>query len=231
MSEHCPAIEELETLLALPADDPRRRHVDDCSRCRSLADMLTEFASHPAAPAEAGFAAVDARLRDTIAELTGVTEREDVAVAASPFREVRPASRAPRWSFGALRPAFAFAAVLVVATAGVALWRANSPGPVMRDASGTAAAAFTASVSPQLDGALRIVWTPAEGADGYRVLFLDPSLREIARLDAISASEVTLRAEALPPGLTHGVEVAWQVEALAGTDRVAVTDARTLRVP
>lgn len=232
MSEHCVAIEELERVLELPADDARRRHIESCARCRSLAGMLAEFASAAPAPVEAGFAAVDARLRETIAELTGVTEHEGVSLPQAPresLREAPVAPRAPGWSFGALRPAFAFAALLVVASAGVALWRANAPTPVMRDASGPAA--FTASASQAIAGAVQIAWTPVAGADGYRVVFLGPSLRELARLDSVSASPATLRADALPAGLAHGAEVAWQVEALAGTDVIATTPAQTLRVP
>lgn len=232
MSEHCVAIEELERVLELPAADPRRLHVESCARCRSLAGMLAEFAGAAAAPAEAGFAAADARLRDTIAELTGIREGDpDAAAEPTPRAAVRSAFREPRaswWNFGALRPALAFAALLVVTSAGVLLWRANAPAPVMRDAGN---AAFTASASPSTAGVVEIAWTPVAGADGYRVLFLDASLREVARIDGLAAAPAELRADTLPPGLAHGAEVVWQVEALSGSDRLALSGARTLRVP
>ncbi|MBI5171077.1 MAG: hypothetical protein HZA61_16445 [Candidatus Eisenbacteria bacterium] len=238
MSDRCPAIEELEGLLALPEADPRRRHVEDCARCRSLADMLGEFASTTAAPAAAGFAAADASLRETIAELTGVRESREPEGAPQPAAprefvpEPAPArvrARAPWWSFGALRPAFAFAALLVVASAGVALWRANAPEPVMRDAAG--AESFVANPARPVAGGLELSWSAEPGSDEYRVVFLDGALREIARTKIVTDTQLTLESAALPDGLRHGDQVAWYVEARAGGDFVAQTAPRTLRVP
>lgn len=239
MSDRCPAIEELEAVLALPAADPRRRHVDDCARCRSLADMLREFAATTVAPAAAGFGTADPSLRDTIAELTGVRESEAAPVAEPPLapREFVPEPkaqkplRAPWWSFGAVRPAFAFAALLVVATAGVALWRANTGAPVMRDASGAGAGAFAAGPARPVAGGLDLSWTAEPGVDDYCVVFLDGGLREIARTKPVATTQLKLEPAALPDGLAHGAQVAWYVEARAGGDVVARTATRTLRVP
>lgn len=235
MNESCPAIEELEAMLALPAADPRRRHVDACARCRSLADMLGEFAATTTAPAAAGFAAADGALRDTISELTGVraSDAPTVPAEAPPApREIVPPAAAPRqpwWPFGTLRPAFAFAALFVVAFAGIVLWRAIPGAPVMRDASGVGV--FAALPTRAIAGGLELVWNAEPGADEYRVVFLDGTLREIARTPARPGTRLALESAALPDGLVHGVEVAWYVEALAGGDVVAKTAARTLRVP
>jgi hypothetical protein len=69
------------------------------------------------------------------------------------------------------------------------------------------------------------------GATGYRVVFFDPTLRELARLEPTSATTLRLRADSLPAGLARDVVVGWQVEALAGNDPLARTCTRALRVP
>lgn len=130
-----------------------------------------------------------------------------------------------------MRPAFAFAALLVVATAGVALWRVNTSAPVMRDASGTGAGAFAAGPARPVDGGLALKWTAEPAVDDYCVVFLDGALREIARTKPIAATQLKLESAALPDGLEHGAQVAWYVEARAGGDVVARTATRTLRVP
>lgn len=232
MSEGCFEIEDLERALELPADHPRRRHLEECARCRSLADMLRDFATEAVAPVESGFAAVDASLRAEIAEITGVPEALAEVEPAPRAAEVPAApSRKPWWSFGAPRPALAFAALLVVASAGVALWRANAPAPVLRDASGTGAGAFATLPAKAIAGGLELTWFSEPGADAYRVVFLDGSLRDVARTAPSADTSFVLAPASLPDGLVHGAEVAWQVEALAGGDVVATTSARPLRVP
>ncbi|MFN8586197.1 MAG: hypothetical protein U0704_00210 [Candidatus Eisenbacteria bacterium] len=231
MSEHCVAIEELERVLELPAADPRRLHVESCARCRSLAEMLADFAGGTT-PVEAGFAAADARLRDTIAELTGVQERPaEAAAAAAPegFRPARAERRSPWWSFGGLRPALAFAALLVVASAGVAMWRANTSPPLMRDASGSQS--FASRPALEVSDGWELGWSAQPGADRYQVHFSDASLRSVAELPVTNGLKATLRRDALPAGLRHGAEVAWQVVAYSGPDVVGATGMRTLRVP
>ena len=79
-------------------------------------------------------------------------------------------------------------------------------------------------------GGLELAWSAEPGADAYRVVFLDGSLREIARTPARPGTRLALESAALPDGLVHDAEVAWYVEALAGGDVVAKTAARTLRV-
>jgi hypothetical protein len=93
MSEECISVEELERVLELPGEHPRRRHLDGCARCRGLADMLGEFAAEAPAPPESGFADVDARLRASIAAATGI------AVAA-PAAPARAAAASPRGASG-----------------------------------------------------------------------------------------------------------------------------------
>ncbi len=223
MSEECISVEELERVLELPGEHPRRRHLDECARCRGLADMLGEFAAEAPAPPGSGFADVDARLRASIAGITGIAE-------ASPAAPSRPGPvswfRLPRW-----QPAFAFAALLVVGFGGAAIWRANAPAPLMRDGAGAQAQSFAALPERAVAGGLELGWSAAPGADGYAVVFLDGSLREIARLAPLKNTRCRLDAAALPAGLAHGAEVAWQVEAFAGGDWIARTSARALRVP
>ncbi len=232
MSEGCFEIEDLERALELPADHPRRRHLEECARCRSLADMLRDFATEAVAPVESGFAAVDASLRAEIAEITGVPEALAEVEPAPRAAEVPAApSRKPWWSWPRLQPALAFASVLVVCAVGVALWRKNESAPLMRDASGSGAGAFATAPERAVAGGLELAWTAEPGADAYRIVFLDGSLREVARTAALSGTRFVLDPAALPDGLSRGASVAWQVEALAGGDVVTTTAPRALVVP
>ncbi|MCB9513646.1 MAG: hypothetical protein H6694_04950 [Candidatus Latescibacteria bacterium] len=72
MADSCPTVEVLADLAALPADDPRRRHVQDCPRCRArlldYQDFLAGGAPVSAASLEDALDRLDAALRDATAD-------------------------------------------------------------------------------------------------------------------------------------------------------------------
>jgi hypothetical protein len=234
MSEPCIPVEELGRVAALPEGHPDRRHLDTCTRCQATLAMLREFEAPTAAPGDAGFADADPRLRATIAELVGEPDAGDRQPATSgrSARESAPPRalrlpRAPRW-----RLAWAFAALVVACGAGLATWRLHQHSTELRGIpAGHRASAFVAESPRAVPGGIGLQWTALPGATGYRVVFLDASLREVARIEAGAATTLTLRADSLPPGLARGASMGWEVEALAGTDRLALTPTRALRVP
>jgi hypothetical protein len=232
MKGNCIPVEQLGRVAALPAGDPEREHFDSCARCRSLLVMLAEFESPTLARSGARFSDADAHLREAIAEL--VHEGEPDPVPNAEARASRSRTRdswlsrlLPAWP----RPAYALAALAVVALAGTLLVRTTVREPRMRDASPGAAPAFAANPVRQVADGAALSWTPVAGADRYRVVFLDATLAEVASLDAGAATTLVLRADALPAALAHGASVAWQVEAFAGADLRAKTPARALVVP
>ena len=232
MSESCIQVDELARVVALPQGDPGRGHLDRCSRCRSLADMLLEFSRVAEPPADAGFHEVDDRLLATIADLTGIPARS----VATSRREVLPKdapSRLRGWWFGftGLRLAGAFAALVVVGALGITLWRAQTSAPVMRAFPSPGAAAFAAGSVREVDGGVELSWNVVLHATSYRVVFLDDSLRRMQQLAPTASTSAKLDAGALPAGLVHGRTVGWEVEALAGGDVLATSPTRALRLP
>ena len=230
--ETCIPIGELGRVIALPPGDPGRAHLERCSRCRSLADMLLEFARPAAAPPESGFHEADDRLLATIADLTGIPAEQAASTARVDLRRVVITPRRSRWfGFSGVRLAGAAAALVVVSAVGAGLWRAHTAAPVMRSFTSAGAAAFISDSAREVSGGVEFSWSAVPHATTYRVIFLDESLGEIARLAPTSATSVRMETRALPRGLVHGRTVGWMVEALAGGDRLVVSQTRALRLP
>jgi hypothetical protein len=235
MSGPCVPVEELGRVAVLPAGHPERRHLDDCTRCQALLAMLESFETPSEHPEDAGFEAADPRLRATIEELArggregpelSPTRAERVRVPVGWRGRRRPGLAGPRL-------AWAFAALIAVSGAGVTLWRVYAPPVAMRAAPSErwSGEPFLSAPARPVEGGVELRWDPVPGATGYRVVFFDSTLRELARLEPASATTVRLRADSLPAGLARGVVVGWQVEALAGNDPLAHTATRALRLP
>jgi len=235
MSGPCVPVEELGRIAVLPEGHPERCHLDGCARCQALLVMLRSFETPAGHPEGAGFEAADPRLRATIEELVCEGhERTETSPARAERVRAPAGGRGWRWP-GLARPrlAWAFAALVVVSGASVTLWRVTAPPVEMRATpsapwSGTP---FVSEPARPVEGGMELRWDAVPGATGYRVVFFDPTLRELARLEPTSATTMQLRADSLPAGLARGVVVGWQVEALAGNDPLARTATRALRVP
>jgi hypothetical protein len=231
----CAPVEELGRVAGLPLEHPERRHLETCTRCQALLAMLRSFEAPAGLPEGADFAATDPRLRATIEELVRegreqpeTPPRRDERVPLSAGR------RGWRWTdLAGPRLAWAFAALIVAGGAGVTLWRVYAPPEAMRASPSQpwSGAPFASASARPVEGGVELRWDAVPGATGYRVVFFDPTLRELARLEPTSATTARLRADSLPAGLVRGVVVGWQVEALAGNDPLARTSTRALRVP
>ena len=229
MIEPCIPLEELARAASLPGTDPGRRHLDTCPRCQARLALIRDFEAPGDEVRLPDPASADARMLETIANLTGIASSSPVR---SPAARVRGGSG---WrSFLTPRPIWAFAAIAIAVGAVVWTRIATPPATQMRSTPATIGAiepSLEASEPRSVDGGLELSWSPFPGADHYRVVFFDTSLREIARTDSSADTHAVLRAASLPAGLRHGASVGWRVEALADGDRIANSSPGVLRVP
>jgi len=147
-------------------------------------------------------------------------------------------SLAPRARRSRLRPLLSLAAV-VLAAAGL-LWsqdtlRRKREGELLRGAPPAAESQGAWAAHPLAarmgGGRVRLAWSPAEQATGYEVTFLAQDLRELARVDSLTAPMLVLDRAALPAGLVSGQTVLWRVSARAGRDELARSATAPLTLP
>jgi hypothetical protein len=230
MSERPFSPEEFVRLLSLPEDHPERRHAEASGRLDAWRQMLREFEDPPASNA-------------TAAELTSADAALDRGMAA--VLAARPGARGDSRAPGsggpgllarlaatlfqpALRPAFALAAIIVVASTSWWMVTDRSTHAVRGVGNESRILVATRTVA---DGALELSWTPVAGADGYRVRFFGQSLREIARLDDVPRPTLKLERSSLPTGLPAGEEVLVEVAAVRRGDVIAASSPRAVRLP
>jgi hypothetical protein len=166
-----------------------------------------------------------ANLPDAEAKLLAALERE-IGVSLATTSTARP-GRPSR-----MRPLLAFAAV-VLAAAGLAWSLGSMKGDeeVLRGAADVDGWAAQAT-SSRLDARrMRLSWPAAPGATRYAVTFLSGDLRELARVEDLSGTELVLDGGALPVGLASGESVLWRVAAYSGRDPLAQSPAAPLQLP
>lgn len=218
MNRRCPEIEHLAEVMRLPATDPRRRHVDDCPRCRSRAALYQRFLDPGAVPAGAD-------LEDARRRMSAALEREmrnEAGERRSLFDALRPLFQ-PVW-----RPAMGLAGAAAAVLLIVRLTGGPGAGDgafVLRDRA-TTSRAVPVLLQPvrQADRAIVLRWASAPDADAYQVILFGTDLREKARY---AAADTFLRVDreqlrALPPSLF------WAVAALRGGDEIGRTEPLTL---
>jgi hypothetical protein len=236
----CPDEGTLGEILELPPDDPRRRHVDACPRCRSLVLAHGSFLDPPE-DVEAGQAAeqVSARLDAFRADLIGGashpagtrTRISRPSVGARAGR-ARPRAWWQRIFSPALRPAWALAAVAVIsAIAFVGVRQGRQPGETL--VRGAVDRAMGLGAPQMLEGgAVRLSWRPAaEPVDGYELVLLSAQLETIARFEAGRDTTLTLPAAALPEAFRSGELLLYRVDARVGRDVVAQSETGSLQKP
>ncbi len=193
----CIPPEDLALLVALPAADPRRRHVEECARCRAAWLAYQDFVAPGRAPAE-----VRDRLDRALAEACGL-----------------PVSRSPRrraWSRLWPVPALAAAAV----TALVIGWPRHAtppgdrlgPAPVLRgEAAGGRWSPGSARRLP--DGGLELSWLSRPEARTYRVVLLRSDGEELLRFPAQQGTRLVLEPARLPAPAGGDGPLVWRVAA------------------
>jgi len=218
---------EIAAVLDLGPDDPRRRHLAECPRCRALALSFQEFLAPESVPDGARPAEAVRRLSRVVADETAAPTRAGMG---------SPAAGGPMGWFGRLwlrppvRTAWAMAALVVVA-GGVFLAVHTRQGrePVLRGPQAAVLALQPVRLEP--DGALRLCWAPLAGAERYQVRLYSTALAEVVRLEPVTVPEAVLRRSALPRGIPPGTALLWRVAALRGGDDIAQSPVGTLRAP
>lgn len=237
--------EDLGGLEGLPPDDPRTRALEGQPRARAQLRAYRDFVAPGDAPDGARVPEAEAQLKEALERELGVTiagDAEDAGGRAAQRRPKAGASTAlPRrggfWSVfePRLRPAFALAALVIVA-GGAWLFTATrrEGGPIMRgSAPPVVQGGLVVRAAPErlADGSLRLSWTPAAEAESYAVVFLSPGLVEIVRVDGLRDTFFDLEPRALPAGLERGSRVLWRVVAMRGVDEVGRSPVAALTVP
>jgi len=120
-----------------------------------------------------------------------------------------------------LRPAFAVAAIALVAAA--VWWQPwQSEEPVLRGIDRTATAPLALEAPETEEDTLVLSWAAFEDADTYEVRFYSDELEEITRLEA-TGSTLTLTRDDIPGDFAPGTVLVWRVVALQDGDSVALS--------
>jgi hypothetical protein len=218
---------EVGRLLDLPPTDPRRRHLDECPRCRSLALSYGDFVAPGPVPS-------GARPSEAASTLSAALSAAMASPLPPALRE-RRALRFSRWLQGvltppALKPALAAAAVVIVAGAVVVGYLSRTPSaPVLRGQAGVALALAPLERGPE--GTIRLRWQPLAGAESYQVRLYSTALVEVARLEPTTETTMLVSRDAVPDSLPSGSTVLCRVAGLRGGNDIALSPVGTLRVP
>jgi hypothetical protein len=183
--EHCFGTEDLDALLSMPKDDPRHRHLESCSACRSQLAAYRRYLDPDGLPTAARQAEAHQELQRFIEEQIGVEETATTAAPSDPFSLKRFLTllRGP-----ALRPALA---MVIVLTAVTILWSSReSLSPERRSGivrefpdSGAGDTALM-PVGVIQDGAGLLSWQAVAEADAYRVQILSADLTLLEEIEA-----------------------------------------------
>lgn len=238
MSDKCFDVDQLEMLLQLPIDDPRRLHLEECPRCRSLLVSYQAFLDPPDEPEGAYLQDAHLRLRTALRrEILGEAPGEETEETSAEEWERPEKERGPglivrflqRLWEPPLRPALAAAAVLVVAFGLYRTLDFGSPpgGPtVLRGGSEGRVDAGVREASRILEnGRVQLTWGAGMAVDSYLVRFYDAELSELLLLNAGRDTALVLD-PAVHPVLVQALDkgpVYWRVTAVQGGDEVSHT--------
>lgn len=225
----CVSEEALGEVLALPASDPRRAHLDTCPRCRALVLSYEAFLA-PEHDLAAFYGAPEERvLDDARARLLGGAQAPE---AGTPARRAEAApGRATWWDalFGPkLRPAWGLAALAVVAAVVLLMPRGRDAelGTQVRGLAGSP----LALAEPEFgaDG-VHLAWRGAVGAERYEVRIFSAALDPVASIDAGVDTSLSLAADRLPAAFGRGELLLYRVVAYHGGDELAISETRPLQ--
>jgi hypothetical protein len=92
-------------------------------------------------------------------------------------------------------------------------------------------AMFAASSALQADGSVLFQWMAVPEAEGYRILFYNQDLDEIARMETGRATTLQLPPDSLTRLASSGPTLFWRVAALHGSEARHLSSPRTLSLP
>jgi hypothetical protein len=225
---------EIAAASGLREDDPRRRHMDACARCRTLRVRYEQFVAQPAHVPAADLRDAEARLAEFLASAIAPAN-----ATVRPF-DAGPTSRRRAWGRGALAwlgaPAFAAAAVALVAVTVFVVQRpgglGSRPSGVLRgQAIGGPDGAMQRLAPVMISGRrLELRWRGVPTADRYEVRLYSPELGALAVVGT-SRETVFVLAPGTVAGAAAGDTLLWRVSALHGEVRLAQSDLGIVRMP
>ena len=225
MKDGCFDVEQIASVLELPADDARRRHLESCPRCRNLARLYVAFMK--ARPVD-GARPEEARehLAQVILQAAGRADAPESTRQTSPSRKTvsRRDAGARWWPLWRLRPAGLLAAAAVITLVAVVLWQDHPTAPpVLRDDRAPRPGTLSLRPAETVEGGgVRLTWTRDRGAERYEVRVYDAELDEVYRHPAVPDTTLVLRLSDIPaPSGSPGF--VWRVHAFHGDDVVAVS--------
>ncbi len=224
---------EIAAASRLPEDDPRRRHLDACPRCRTLHVRHQQFIAPPAHLPAAELRDAEDRLAEFLAREVAPDDATGHVLDPGRVRHERARTRGPWGWFGA--PAVAFAAAALV-VAGVLLVQRpggleHASGVLRGQASGGPDSGMVRMApTTRAGGRVELRWRAVQGADRYEVRLYSPELRALAVLGTARETVLVLAPGAVA-GAASGDTLLWRVAALRGEARIARTDLGILRLP
>ncbi len=221
MNKACIPAVEIGTAATAPPDDPRRRHLASCPRCRALAREYAAFMNPGPLPAAAR--------GDWAATALARRLAQEIGTPGGVIVPLRPRTR----RFALPPRALWAAAAVLVACAGIFLARDLAedlnprvpPGPAILRGEADAPLALTVTSVAGASGAWDLAWTAPAGADANVVVLYDAALRELGRRDLGPRTSLALDPRAWPEAASAAYV---GVVFLAGGDEVGRTAARAL---
>jgi len=237
MDHRCLEPLELAALLAMPADDPRRRDADACPRCDSLLRGMAAFLDGDADLPDAEKVQAERHLAGVLAG--AMAAKGEPAAGARPFAakaarnpaSKRRSARGQGWGWGLGLAAAAAGVMFVVAREPSA---PAGPSGVLRGGAPNVSAAsdlvVTVAAGPT-EGQLLLSWPAVAGADSYVVELFTAELDTLAVLGPVTELSVTVAATLWGAGGDAGsaTGVLCRVRALGRTGPVA--DSRLTGLP
>ncbi len=205
-------IAELEAILELPADHPRRRQLETDPRFRAAVHAYQQFLDLAQALPDPEMISAEERLGEFVDK-----QVFSGAKTTSGFGYPAPVRR--WWQSRWLRPVFACCLLVVAAASFYSVYEPGGPEPgrSINLRAGTATHAEPAglqhiSMETTADGSVRVAWRVYAGAETYRLVVIGPDLVPVGTFTAgadisftIPAAEVA-RLRDLEPSLVVRVE-------------------------
>jgi len=222
----------LGEVLALAESDPRRRHLDDCPRCRALVVSYRQFLD-PGSEEMASYGTEEHErlnaFRERLAGIAPVATPAPGGTMPAPVAEKR--SWAERLFTPGLRPLWAVVAI-AIAFGVMKIAPTHPPENVVPTLRGGTPEALTVRTPTYGDaGAVTLVWNAVPEADHYEVRFFSSALTELGRHAAGGDTVATLAAADLPLPYRSGEAILFRVVALKDGDELATSAPGSLKKP